>query len=148
MTPFDDLDRIRALYSAIDPVPPELVRHAQFALDIELLGIDVARPDLEHTLSGAGARGEPQDKLLTFAGTTVTITIQIRVRDDGDVRVDGWLTPPAEHRVELRTERGTTVTQSAPHGRFAFDRIPRGAAQFVVRPPAGTDTIVTPTITL
>jgi hypothetical protein len=65
------------------------------------------------------------------------------------VRLDGWLAPPAAHRVELRTEAGCLETSADADGRFAVADVPHGLAQLVVHPAAGgTRSVVTPSVVL
>jgi hypothetical protein len=139
------LDSVRDLYSAIDPMPPDLVILTCFAIDVEGPGFDVAR--IEAGPVASGARADEQSRLITFDSTSGTIAIQIAVRTGEDLRLDGWLTSPGEHRVELRTLTGTMVAELLPHGRFVFVRVPPGPVQIVVR-LSGTVTIVTPAFVL
>lgn len=146
---FDDVDlglleSVRDLYDAVDPMPPDLVVLTQFAIEIEGPGLDVARFSAE-TVAG-GARGAEQSRLITFDSTSGTIAVQITVREDEDLRLDGWLTSPGEHRVELRTATGTIEAELLPHGRFVCPCVPAGLVQIVVRLP-GT-TIATPMFVL
>ncbi|KJK42000.1 hypothetical protein UK23_39260 [Lentzea aerocolonigenes] len=139
------LDGVRELYEAIDPMPPDLVLLSCFAIDVEGPGFDVARLELEPV--PAGTRGDERSRLITFDSPSGTIAVQIAVHADEHVRLDGWLTPPGEHRVELRASTGTMVAEVLPHGRFVFPRVPPGPVQIVVR-LSGAGTIVTPAFVL
>ncbi|MFD4637869.1 hypothetical protein ACFWN2_11175 [Lentzea sp. NPDC058436] len=138
------LDELQALYAAVEPVPAELVACAQFAVDVESTDFGIARIEDSAPLQGAGARGTTGTQITFDCGPELAVMVQIQVRDDGDVRIDGWLTPPGDQQVELRTEAGTTAVEVSPEGRFAVDHARRGLVQFVVR-AAGT-TVVTPAI--
>jgi hypothetical protein len=66
------------------------------------------------------------------------------------VRIDGWIAPGADVSIELRMADGVRATTADEDGRFVFDELPRGYAQFVIRPPAGSGQppVVTPSIQL
>lgn len=138
MNPPDDhfspeiLDEIRTLYEAIDPVPATLVDRLQFALDLETYEIAVLRPHEEAGLP-AGARGGEEARTITFDSDELTIMISASVQTARTVRLDGWLAPPADHLVELRTSEGPVTVRADDQGRFVLDAVPRGLAQLVVR---------------
>lgn len=147
-SPFDAedlrvLDELRELYTALEPMPPELVECAQFAVDVEGPGFDLAR--IEHSEPLAGSRGGSV-RQITFDCGDLAVMVQLQVRDAEHVRIDGWLSPPGDHHVELRTATGTVPVETSPQGRFAVDRLRRGLVQFVVR--ADGTTVVTPAIVL
>jgi hypothetical protein len=145
------LDGVRDLWDALDPVPSTLVEQIRFAMDLESADFEVLR--LTERMRFAAARGEEQSRLITFDSDTVTIMIKIDLNRNGTVRLDGWLTPPASHPIELRTTDGALTTASDEGGRFALDGIRPGMAQLVVR-PTGTmpdergRTVTTPSIVL
>lgn len=155
--PLDELDfailtDVRALWDALDPVPPTLVDQICFAMDLESTDFEVLR--LTERMRFEVARGEEQSRLITFDSDSLTIMIKIDQNRNGTVRLDGWLTPPASHPIELRTMDGSMVTASDDGGRFALDGIRPGMAQLVVR-PNGTQTpadqgrtVTTPSIVL
>src|SRR5882757_1022489 len=141
--PLDELDArilagVRSLWDALDPVPSTLVDQIQFAtglesaLDPESVDFEVLR--LTERMRFEVARGEEQSRLITFDSDSLTIMIKIDLNRNGTVRVDGWLTPPASHPIELRTTAGSLSTASDDGGRFALDGITPGMAQLVVRP--------------
>jgi len=144
------LAEVRTLYDDADPIPDDLVERVSFAialedLDLEVLRLTEGRPDL------VGARGDEEARTITFDCDSLTIMIRLAVTDVGAVRVDGWLAPPAAHRVEMSTVAERMETQADGDGRFVFDGVPRGLAQLVVR--AGADggpgtgrSVVTPSI--
>jgi hypothetical protein len=144
------LAEVRMLYEGADPIPDDLVERVQFAISLEDLDLEVLRltegePDL------VGARGDEEARTITFDCDSLTIMIRLAVTDAGAVRVDGWLAPPAAHRVEMRTVADRLVTDADGDGRFVFDGVPRGLAQLVVRSGAdggpGTGrSVVTPSI--
>ncbi|NKE63318.1 hypothetical protein FXN61_43990 [Lentzea sp. PSKA42] len=150
-SPFDAedlrvLDELRELYTALEPMPPGLVECAQFAVDLEASGFDIARIEDSEPLMGAGARSG-SIRQITFDCGDLAVMVQFQVRDTGDVRIDGWLSPPGDHRVELRTATGTVAAETSPQGRFVIEGVRRGLVQFVVR-AAGHPTVVTPAVVL
>jgi hypothetical protein len=153
--PLDELDArilagVRSLWDALDPVPSTLVDQIRFAMDLESADFEVLR--LTERMRFEVARGEEQSRLITFDSDSLTIMIKIDLNRNGTVRLDGWLTPPACHPIELRTTVGSLNTASDDGGRFALDGITPGMAQLVVRPtgtvPNGERTVTTPSIVL
>jgi hypothetical protein len=154
--PLDELDArilagVRSLWDALDPVPSTLVDQIRFAMDLESADFEVLR--LTERMRFEVARGEEQSRLITFDSDSLTIMIKIDLNRNGTVRVDGWLTPPASHPIELRTTVGSLNTASDDGGRFALDGITPGMAQLVVRPTGtvlngGERTVTTPSIVL
>jgi hypothetical protein len=146
------LDGVRALYAAADPVPADLLVRIGFALDLENLDAEVFR--LDESAELVGARGGDEDsRSITFHSDQLTILVSITSQPDATFVIDGWLTPPGGHRVEVRTPRGPTSTVADEQGRFVLIDVPGGLAQFVVEPtgPDGADrprSIVTPAIVL
>jgi hypothetical protein len=64
------------------------------------------------------------------------------------VRIDGWVAPGGGVSVELRIVDHSLHTVADADGRFVFEDVPRGMAQFVLRPPSGVSQkpVVTPSI--
>jgi hypothetical protein len=154
--PLDELDLsilhgVRDLWDALDPVPSTLVDQICFAMDLESADFEVLR--LTERMRFEVARGEEQSRLITFDSDSLTIMIKIDQNRNGTVRLDGWLTPPASHPIELRTTDGSLSTDSDDGGRFALDGIHPGMAQLVVRPNGTVSTergrtVTTPSIVL
>lgn len=136
------LDELRDLHTALDPMPPELVACAQFAVDLDV-DFDIARIGPAEAL--AGVRGGAARQVTFECGDDVALMVQLQVHDDGHVRIDGWLTPPGS-TLELRTTTSTTPVETSAGGRFVVDGLGHGPVQFVVH-TEGT-TVVTPAIVL
>ena len=156
------LDEIRRLTEADDPVPDELVPIIRFALEMRNLDEEVSWLSAASS-ARAEVRGEVEDgvgaRTITFEGDGDSLTIMVRISGGADargVRIDGWLAPPAGHRVELRTPAGELATVADEQGRFVLDDVPHGLAQLVVRPLSGPSdaesgpglTVTTPAIVL
>ncbi|RKT54832.1 hypothetical protein [Saccharothrix australiensis] len=147
----DDLDgrvlrEVRWLWESLDPAPADLVDRIRFAVELEDSEVEVVRV-IEHR-EVAGVRGDVHSRMITFAGGTVDFMVNVQARGDGTYRVDGWLSPPAPHEVEVRTPAGPLRTSANEDGRFALGRIPSGFVQFVIRPRGRTSAVSTPTMTL
>jgi hypothetical protein len=155
--PLDDvdfglLDDIRELFQAADPMPADLPERIRFRLALRDLEVEVARLAAEEQLAVA-ARGTEQSRTITFDSESLTIMIRIDTNTDGTARVDGWLAPPQRREIEMKSAADPLTTASDEQGRFAFARVPRGAAQLIVK-PAGTGpgaagrSVVTPALVL
>lgn len=121
---------IRELWEVADPMPPELTEAIEFALELADADGEVLHAAAHQDLSVA--RGDERTRLITFDGARITVMIDISAGDDDTARLDGWLTPAAPHRVELRTKERPLEATADERGRFAFDRVPRGMVQLVV----------------
>lgn len=155
--PLDDfdfglLDDIREMFEAVDPMPADLPGRIRFFLSLRDLEIEVARL-AEEDLSAAEVRGAEQSRTITFDSESLTVMIRIDANRDGTVRVDGWLAPPRRRDIEIKTTGDALSVSSDEQGRFVFARVPRGTAQFIVRPAeqgqSGTGpSVVTPALIL
>jgi hypothetical protein len=145
------LDRLATIHTMLDPPPADLDERVTFAIALDDLDAEVARLR-EQQPAGSGARSAERTRTITFDGESRTVMITIVDRQDGMVRIDGWLAPSAPLQVDLRLPEPApqrTVTADAA-GRFAFDRVPHGIVQFLVQPPEGSamPRLVTPAFTL
>jgi hypothetical protein len=153
--PIDDLDvaalrRMAGIYDALDPVPRGMIERIQFAMTLEALHAEVA--ELQHSAGLAGVRsGEATEtQTVTFTSPSLTTMVTITPTGADEVRIDGWVAPGAVLDVELRVVGSVLTTRSDGDGRFVFDAVPRGMAQFVLRPLEGSShpPVVTPSIDL
>lgn len=140
------LDGVRGLYAEADPMPASLVDRVQFALALEDLDVEVLRLTAAE-LAPSAVRGAEETRTITFDSDSLTVMVSVSPSGATTVRLDGWLAPPAAHRVELRTESGPIQTSADEDGRFAVEDVPRGLAQLVVH-PTDSRTIVTPSVVL
>jgi len=143
--PSDDsvLAKIKALFEAVDPAPPDLAERVRFAVALADLEAEAARLVEEAAFEPTLARGTAEEsRTITFDSTELTIMIRIDPNADGTVRVDGWLAPARACRVEVSLRDGAfavaadAAVEADADGRFAFPSVPRGTVRFVVRPPA------------
>ncbi|MGV9363830.1 hypothetical protein [Amycolatopsis sp. NPDC003731] len=151
--PLDELDfrllaGVRELWEDADPMPPTLVEQIRFAIQLEDVDLEVMRIR-EQEAAAAGARSAAeQGRLITFDSESLTIMVNVSPEPGGTIRLDGWLTPPAEHPIEVRTSSGPLTTTSDPEGRFAVSGVPHGMVQVLVRTVGRSRTVSTPAIEL
>jgi hypothetical protein len=140
------LQAIATMYTELDPVPAGMADRLQFAITLEALDAEVA--SLQRLDVLAGARGSSDEvQTVTFTSTNLTTMVTISPSGSERVRIDGWAAPGGGVSVELKVagEQLTVVADS--DGRFVFDDVPRGLAQFVLRNPAGASApVVTPAL--
>lgn len=156
-TPIDDADgralaTLRRIYEVADPVPPSLLERVKFAITLDDLEAEVARLQREAVTDSVAARSENvlKAQTVTFTSETLTTMVTITPYGTGGVRIDGWATPGAGLGVELRVGETTLRTTADEDGRFVFDEVANGFAQFVLRPSGegGDNAVVTPAIEL
>lgn len=140
------LRAIATMYSAEDPVPPGLIERLQFEITLEALDAEIA--SLQRLDVLAGARGTSDEvQTVTFTSTNLTTMVTISPSSLDRVRIDGWAAPGGGVSVELRVGDAQLRAVADADGRFVFEDVPRGLAQFVLRNPAGAATaVVTPAL--
>lgn len=145
------LGEIREVFDRVDPVPATLGERVKFALTVQALEGEVA--ELQRlSPEGAGVRSVDyaRAQTVTFTSDRLTAMVTISMLDAQTVRVDGWVTG-GRVEVELRERSRSSFLETDADGRFVFEGIARGLAQFVLRPlNAGADArpVITPTIEL
>jgi hypothetical protein len=142
----DVLGHMAQMYEALDPVPATLVERIQFGLTLDALHAEVA--ELQRSADLVGVRSAVEGvQSVTFTSSALSTMITVTPLVGDRVRVDGWISPGAGVAVELRTVDETFETTADEDGRFVFEDVPRGLAQFVLRPPNGVGgPVVTPSI--
>jgi hypothetical protein len=131
------LAKIKALFEAVDPAPPDLAERVRFAVALADLEAEAAQLVEEAAFEPTLTRGTPEEsRTITFDSTELTIMIRIDANADGTFRVDGWLAPARACRIEVSLHDGALAVEADADGRFAFPSVPRGTVRFVVRPPA------------
>lgn len=148
----DDLDvdvlrQTAALFDTLDPVPTGLVDRVHFGLTLEALHAEVAELQRSASLVGVRADTDSDVQTVTFTSSRLTTMITVTPTSGDRVRVDGWIAPGGRVSVELRGRTESMQTESDEDGRFVFEDVPRGLAQFVLRPPTDDNrAVVTPAI--
>ncbi|MFG1639139.1 hypothetical protein ACGFMK_02510 [Amycolatopsis sp. NPDC049252] len=150
--PLDELDLrllagVRELWEDADPMPPTLLDQIRFAIQLEDVDLEVMRIREQEGLVVARSAAE-QGRLITFDSESLTIMVNVSPERAGTIRLDGWLTPPAEHPIEVRTCDGPLTTTSDAEGRFAVSGVPHGMVQVLVRTLGRSRTVSTPAIEL
>lgn len=135
------LDWVQDLYAKTDPVPQDLLARVDFAMDP--LGPDDEVALLQDDLFEAvGVRSTntsaEHSRTVTFDSESLTIVIQASPSGEA-VRVDGWLAPPAVHRVRLRAGERELQTESDELGGFVLTQVPHGLVQVIVEVGDATD---------
>lgn len=128
------LAELNAAHDVVDPPPADLDERARFALHAGDLDFEISRL-YDLSAAGAGARDDESTRTVTFESHTLTIMVTVSDVGGGRRRLEGWVAPADEVEVELRVG-GTTPEQSfrvaTEDGRFVFDEVPSGLAQFHV----------------
>ena len=142
------LSEVARIYDSLDPVPEGLVERVQFGITLDALHAEIAELQRSAEFTGVRSAGAADTQSITFTSTSLTTMVTITVLSADQVRIDGWLAPVGEVSVELRTRDRTFTVSSDADGRFVFESVPRGLAQFAMHPRAGEDGpgVVTPTI--
>jgi len=150
--PLDDTDArllhtVAALHDALDPVPSDLVDRITFGITLDALHAEIAELQRSGDLVGARSDDVTEAQTITFTSPSLTTMVSITVQSADTVRIDGWVAPAAALVVELRLVDGVRQVDSDEDGRFVIDDVPRGLAQFVLRPASGVP-VITPSIQL
>jgi len=140
------LAAVRTMWETADPMRPDLVDRVRFAIELDDVDIELSR--LVETSSLVGARSDEFTRLVTFQSDSLTVMITLEQGVDGTTRIDGWLTPAACRRIELRCPAGPRSAESDDTGRFSFDAVPAGSVRLVVHDAGSAHRVITPTFEL
>jgi hypothetical protein len=142
------LQQMAEIYERADPVPTGLVERIQFGITLDALHAEIAELQRSAEFAGVRSAEAPDTQSITFTSASLTTMVTVTVLSADRVRIDGWLAPVGEVSVELRTRDQTFSVASDADGRFVFESVPRGLAQFAMhpRPGEGGPGVVTPTI--
>jgi hypothetical protein len=148
-TDLDNLRRMAQLYDTLDPVPGGLVDRLQFGITLDALHAEIAELQRSGDLVGVRSDASTEAQTVTFTSSSMTTMVTITSAGADRVRIDGWVAPGGGVSVELRIVDETRTTTADPDGRFVFDDVPRGLAQFTLRAPSEQQPpVVTPSIEL
>lgn len=149
----DDVDlaalgHIRQLFETLDPVPRDLVNRIQFGLTLDALEAEVAELQRSGDLVGVRSDSDGDVQTVTFTSSSLSTMVTITPTSAERVRIDGWVAPGGGVAVELRVVGDDLQTVADSDGRFVFDDVPHGLAQFILRPPSDGNArpVVTPSI--
>jgi hypothetical protein len=144
------LRELAAIYTTTDPVPDGLIERLQFGITLDALEAEIA--ELQRTdrqLVGARAEDATEVQTVTFTSASLTTMVTVTPAGVDRVRIDGWAAPGAGLLVELRIVGDRLHTTADADGRFVFDDVPKGLAQFLLRPSSGSaevPAVVTPSM--
>jgi hypothetical protein len=144
------LEQLAALYDTLDPVPTGLLDRISFAVTLDALHAELAEIERSGGLVGVRSGDATEVQNVTFTSTNLTTMVTITPLSADRVRIDGWAAPGGGLDVELRATGAALRATADEDGRFAFEDVPRGMAQFVLRPTvaSGFAPVMTPSIEL
>jgi hypothetical protein len=152
--PMDSVDgavmaQIATLYTAIDPVPADLVERLQFALTLDALNAELAELQQLDAMAARGVDAD-QTKTLTFTSESLTTMVTITPAGPDRLRIDGWCAPGSGLVVELRQVNSSVEVDTDSDGRFVFADVAHGLTRFVIRvaQSAGRAPVITPAVEL
>lgn len=141
------LHRTRQLFDRLDPVPGDLVNRIQFGLTLDALEAELAELQRSGDLVGIRSDGDGEVQTVTFTSSSLSTMVSVSAMSADRVRIDGWVAPGGGVEVELRVVGRALSAVADSDGRFVFEDVPRGLAQFVLRTPVtGSRPVVTPSI--
>ncbi len=137
---------LRALWTAIDPMPDGLVDEVMLRLapdldtDVELLALQ------EGVEVGAALRSAAEPTTFTFARDDLEVLLRITPQRRQHRRIDGWAAPRASGRARLRAGERRTDAEIDANGRFEFEDVTAGTVVLDLRltTPQGLRTLRTP----
>jgi len=145
------LDRLATVYDQLDPVPPGLADRITFGITLDALHAEIAELQRSGELVGVRAEQAPAGtQTVTFTSSDLTTMVTISAGGADRVRIDGWVDPGAGIEIELRLPSESRHAIADSDGRFVFDDVPKGLAQFILRRDSGTGrrAVFTPSIEL
>jgi hypothetical protein len=145
----DNLHRMAQLYELLDPVPAGLVERIQFGITLDALHAEIAELQRSSDLVGVRSEEVTESQTITFTSAALTAMVTITALSADRVRLDGWVAPGDGVSVELRIGSDVMGTICDADGRFVFDDVARGLAQFVLRvPDPDRLPVITPSVEL
>ncbi len=144
------LGRVARLHDTLDPVPAGLVDRISFGITLDALHAEIAELQRSGDLAGVRSEGATEAQTVTFTSASLSVMITISITSADRARIDGWVVPGGGVAVELRSVDRTYTETADADGRFVFDDVPRGLAQFVLRQPEPVTAppVITPSIEL
>lgn len=120
--------RMRAMWSAVDPLPADLVDRMVATVAVEDLSREYALLTFVEGAQLAAVRGEADTATLQFSDGTTSVLLHVTATESGSRRIDGWVDAAA---LAIRLAQGEREFSADPgeHGRFAFEAVPPGVSQ-------------------
>jgi hypothetical protein len=145
------IQRIAALYEAIDPVPPQLADEVIFMISLDAMNVELAKlvtVSDQLVRARSGTLQASKVKTLRFSSDSLTAMVTISLSGPDRVRIDGWAAPGGGASIEMRQGAASISTQADADGMFVFEDVPHGTTRFVLRPasPDAHPPVVTPEV--
>lgn len=127
--------RLRTMWEALDPPPPDLPERMVFAVQLERIDAEVMRLSDELL---EPVRGQDRARTLTFTSDSVSVMVTVTPQARNRVRIDGWVVPTSGGRLEVRRSDGRLDEGAVDlDGRFAVAGLQPGLVQLVYHPGSG-----------
>jgi hypothetical protein len=139
----DLMERIRATYAEIDPVPDDVLAAARATLGWGLaaatLDAELAELIEDTSVSAiAGVRGTHAPRLVTFESESLTVEVEVSPQGTRR-RLVGQIVPAEHRRLALHSPEGVRDVDVDELGRFAVGDVPAGPISFVCSTDGPTD---------
>ncbi len=116
-------------------MPADLVDRIKFRITLRDLEVEVARLSAAEDRPVLAARGEEQSRTITFDSESLTIMIRVDANADGTARIDGWLAPPQDRTIEMKTPAGSPWPSPTSRDVLPSARCRAGAPSWWCGPP-------------
>ncbi len=128
--------RLRAMWQELDPEPGDLADRMVAAVAVADLSHEYALLTLVEASTLDAVRSDADTATLQFSDGHTNVLLHVTATEDGSRRIDGWVDADA---LALRLVQGDRdwAAEPAEHGRFAFDRVPRGVSRLRIVVRAG-----------
>lgn len=122
---------LAAMWRDRDPVPVALVDKALVAIETQHLDAEYALLHLvERSQELAGTRGMGEAFTIAFSGGAFSLLLRVSELGDKSCRVDGWVSPPQQMRVNVTQQSGSFHATVDMLGRFEIAKLPTGLTRF------------------
>lgn len=132
-------ERLRAIGSRVDPVPPAAVAAARAAFEWRTVDAELAELVYDSWMDDralAGVRSSGGRRQLTFEAPGVTV--EVEVGEGAAPDLVGQIVPALGGNVELRHEGGILTLEVDDLGRFAVRHLPAGRLSLRCNAPAAS----------
>jgi hypothetical protein len=119
---------LRAVFDAVDPVPPEVTSVAYGAMAFRTIDAEIGRlvADTADDLVGQVRDDRPTSRLVTFQSPSLVIEVEVADTGDDHRRMLGQLIAPAAATVTAQWPDGETTVAADALGRFVVEGVPAG----------------------
>lgn len=125
--------KLVAMFSRIDPVPPNLADQVLLAISMEDFDVEYQLLSLvEKTRELAGARQVSNALTVAFAAEGRSLMMRISPLPNGRRRVDGWIGPASRMTIKLSRPAGAVECVTDETGRFELPSVAAGPARVMI----------------